>query len=174
MVATKAYAQWNYNYRAFQAVVSDVSAGNIPRPGNWFDLSNAIISRMNPVASTFSDHVIHVQFMQALGFDALDLTAWNSMVSGAISTAAGNLAGELKIKTQFNGQDQFLRVLYGDDLNLLSIFTNQHFVWVTDPANATLFSSVAVSAILANVSFATIHGGAVGEFAKIGNGVQVI
>ena len=174
MVATKAYAQWNYNYRAFQAVVSDVSAGNIPRPGNWFDLSNAIIARMNPVASTFSDHVIHVQFMQALGFDALDLTAWDSMVSGAISTAAGNLAGSLKIKTQFKGQDQFLKVVPGAEDPLLYIFMNNKFVWTTNPADATLFSSTAVSAILANVSFTTIRGANVGEFARIGAGVQVI
>ena len=174
MVDNGASAPWTYNYRAFQAVMSAVSTGNIPRPANWYELSNAIISRMNPVASTFADHVVHVQFMRALGFSAFDLTAWGSMVSGAISTSAGNLAGALKISTQFDAQDQFLKVVPGAEDHLVSIFHNNQFVWTTNPADATLFSSVAVSAILANMSFATIHGAAVGEFAKIGAGVQVI
>lgn len=174
MVVGGAPSPWRYNYQAFQDVMSAVSAGNIPRPANWFELSNAIIFRMNPVASTFSDHVVHVQFMQALGFDALDLTTWNSMVSGAISTSEGNLAGSQKIKTQFDAQDQFLKVVPGAENSLVAIFLNNQFVWTTNPAEATLFSSTAVSAILANVSFVTIHGGEVGEFAKIGNGVQVI
>ena len=169
-----AAAQWKYNYRAFQAVMADVSSGNIPRPANWLELSHVITFRMNPVASTFADHVVHVQFMQALGFSAFDLTAWNSMVSGAISTYAGNLAGSLKIGTQFNAQDQFLKVAPNADDNLFYIFLNNKFVWTTNPAEATSFSSVAVSAILANMSFPTIHGAAVGEFAKIGAGVQVI
>lgn len=174
MVVGEAPSPWRYNYQAFQAVMSAVSTGNILPPANWFELSNAIIARMTPTPSTFADHVVHVQFMQALGFDAFDLTTWNSMVSGAISTSNGNLAGSLKIKTQFDAQDQFLKVVPGAENSLVSIFNNNQFVWTTNPAEATLFSSTAVSAILANVSFTTIHGAAVGEFAKIGNGVQVI
>lgn len=174
VVNNGAEAPWTYNYRAFQAVMSAVSAGNILPPANWFELSNAIIARMTPTPSTFNDHVGHVQFMQALGFDAFDLTTWNSMVSGAISTSNGNLAGALKIKTQFDAQDQFLKVIAGAENSLVSIFLNNQFVWTTNPAEATLFSSTAVNAILANVSFTTIRGADVGEFAKIGTGVQVI
>ena len=174
VVNNGAEAPWTYNYRAFQAVMSAVSAGNILKPANWFELSNAIIARMTPTPSTFNDHVGHVQFMQALGFDAFDLTTWNSMVSGAISTSNGNLAGALKIKTQFDAQDQFLKVVPGAENSLVSIFLNNQFVWTTNPAEATLFSSTAVNAILANVSFTTIRGADVGEFAKIGTGVQVI
>ena len=173
-VRTGASPQWTSNYDAFQAVMSAVSTGNIPRPANWFEVSNAIIYRMNPQARTFVDHVVHVEFMQALGFSAFDLTDWNSMVARDISTTKGNLAGTLKIKTQFNGQDRFLKLVPGAGPDLLDIFLNNKFVWTADPANATLFSSVAVSAILANVNFKTIHGEFVGEFAKIGTDVQVI
>ena len=129
---------------------------------------------MTPTPSTFTDHMFHVQFMQALGCDALDFTAWNSMLSGSIATSKGDLAGEWKIKTQFNAQDQFLKIVPGAEDALVGIFVNNQFVWTTNPAEATLFSSTAVSAILANVSFTTIHGDAVGEFAKVGTGVQVI
>ena len=96
------------------------------------------------------------------------------MVRGDIATSKGNLAGEWKVKTQFNAQDQFLKVVPGAANLLVNIFTKNQFVWTTNPAEATLFSSTAVSAILANVSFTTIHGAAVGEFAKVGTGVQVI
>lgn len=174
IVDNKASAPWTANYKAFQAVMSAVSTGDILPPANWFELSNAIIYRMNPVASTFTDHVVHVQFMQALGFDAFDLTTWNSMVSGAIATSNGNLAGSQKIKTQFDAQDQFLKVVPGAANHLVDIFMNNQFVWTTNPADATLFSGTAVSAILANVSFRTIRGANVGEFAKVGTGVQVI
>ena len=174
IVDNGASAPWTYNYRAFQAVMSAVSNGNLHQPANWFELSDAIIFRRNPVASTFADHVIHVQFMQALGFRDFDFTVWNSMVSSAISTSEGNLAGSLKIKTQFNAQDQFLKVVPGAENSLVAIFQNNQFVWTTNPADATLFSSVAVRAILANLSFTTIRGAAVGEFAKIGTAVQVI
>ena len=169
-----ALASWTANHQAFQAVATAVTGGVILTPANWFELSNAIIFRMQPVATTFEDHVVHIQFMQALGFDAFDLTAWNSMVVGAIATSEGNLAGSLKIRTQFDSQDQFLKVVSGAENSLVAIFRNNQFVWTTNPAEATLFSPVAVSAILANVSFTTIRGAAVGEFAKIGNGVQVI
>lgn len=174
MVDNGASAQWTANYQAFQATTAAVATGSLAVPANWFELSNAIIARMTPTPSTFADHVVHVQLMQALGFDAFDLTTWNSMVSGAISTSNGNLAGTSKIRTQFDAQDQFLKVVPGAENSLVSIFMNNQFVWTTNPADATLFSSTAVSAILANVSFTTIRGAAVGEFAKIGNGVQVI
>ena len=174
IVDNGASAPWTANYKAFKAVMSAVSTGNILSPANWFELSNAIIARMTPTPSTFTDHVVHVRFMQALGFDALDMTAWNSMVSGGIATSYGTLAGEWKIKTQFNAQDQFLKVVPGAANHLIDIFMKNQFVWTTNPADATLFSSTAVSAILANVSFTTIHGAAVGEFAKVGTGVQVI
>ena len=174
IVRTGASPQWTSNEQAFRDVMSAVSTGNILRPANWFELSNAIIFRLNLKARTFIDHVIHVQFMHALGFSAFDLTVWNSMVERGISTTKGNLAGSLKIKTQFDAQDQFLKVVPGAGPDLLDIFLNNKFVWTTNPADATLFSSVAVSAILANVSFTTIRGEFVGEFAKIGTGVQVI
>ena len=174
IVDNGASARWTTNYRAFQAVALAVAQGDLPPPANWFELSSRIVLRMQPVASTFEDHVVHVQFMQALGFNAFDLTVWNSMVSGAISTSGGNLAGTSKISTQFDSQDQFLKVVPGAENSLVAIFHNNQFVWTTDPAAATLFSSVAVSAILANMSFSTIRGSAVGEFAKIGAGVQVI
>ena len=174
IIDNRASVPWTANYKAFQAVMSDVSTRNILPPANWFELSNAIIARMTPVASTFSDHIAHVRFMQALGFDAFDLTDWNLMLAGGIATPNGNLAGEWKIKTQFNAQDQFLKVVPGAANHLVDIFAKNQFVWTTNPAEATLFSRTAVSAILANVSFRTIHGAAVGEFAKVGTGVQVI
>lgn len=174
MVDNGASAQWTANYQAFQATTAAVATGSLAVPANWFELSNAIIARMTPTPSTFADHVVHVQFMQALGFNALDLSTWNLMVAGAITTSDGDLAGTLKIKTQFDAQDQFLKVIPGAENSLVSIFLNNQFVWTTNPADATLFSSTAVSAILANVSFTTIRGAAVGEFAKVGNNVQVI
>ena len=174
IAGTNAYAEWTSNEQAFRDVMSAVSTGNILRPANWFELSNAIVFRMKPVASTFEDHVVHVQFMQALGFNAVDLTAWNSMVSSGISNSYGNLAGTLKIKTRFDDKDQFLTTIPSASNRLDNIFLSKQFVWTTNPADATLFSSVAVSAILANVSFRTIHGAAVGEFAKIGADIQVI
>ena len=174
MIDNGASAPWTANYKAFKATKVAVETGSLAVPLNWFDLSNAIIARMTPTPSTFTDHVVHVRFMQALGFDALDMTAWNSMVSGGIATSYGTLAGEWKIKTQFNAQDQFLKVVPGAANHLVDIFAKNQFVWTTNPADATLFSSTAVSAILANVSFTTIRGAAVGEFAKVGTGVQVI
>ena len=173
IVDNGASARWTTNYRAFQAVALAASQGSLHPPANWFELSNAIVFRMQPVASTFEDHVVHVQFMKALGFNAFDLTAWNSMVASTISTSAGNLAGASRISTQFDSQNQFLKVAPGAENSLVAIFHNNQFVWTTNPADATLFSSVAVSAILANMSFSTIRGAAVGEFAKIGNNVQV-
>ena len=173
IVDNGASARWTTNYRAFQAVALAVSQGSLHPPANWYELSAVIVLRMQPVASTFEDHVVHVQFMRALGFNAFDLTVWSSMVSGAISTSAGNLAGTSRISTQFDSQNQFLKVVPGAENSLVAIFHNNQFVWTTDPAAATLFSSVAVSAILANISFSTIRGAAVGEFAKIGNNVQV-
>ena len=174
IAGTNASAEWTSNEQAFRDVMSAVSTGNILRPANWFELSNVIVFRMKPVARTYTDHVVHVEFMKALGFNAFDLTAWNSMVFGGISTTKGNLAGPLKIKTKFDDKDQFLKVAPGAFDSLGHIFQFNQFVWTTDPANATLFSSVAVSAILANVSFRTIRGAAIGEFAKIGADIQVI